>query len=50
MSDAVKKLYPAYEGIESRMKPTMVHLQIYDGAHRLTHWTTFVFLLNVCWP
>ncbi|KAN0137895.1 hypothetical protein V8E53_004379 [Lactarius tabidus] len=30
LSDAVKKLYSAYEGIESRMKPTMVHLQVYD--------------------
>ena len=32
VSDAVKKLYPAYEGIESKMKPTMVHLQVYDGT------------------
>jgi hypothetical protein len=32
LSDAVKKLYSAYEGIESRMKPTMVHLQVYDGT------------------
>jgi len=32
VSDAVKKLYPAYEGIEDRMKPTTVHLQIYDGT------------------
>ncbi|KAH8985537.1 Alpha/Beta hydrolase protein [Lactarius akahatsu] len=32
VSDAVKKLYPAYEGIENRMKPTMVHLQVYDDA------------------
>ena len=38
VSDAVKKLYPAYEGIESRMKPTSVHLQIYDGTHCLAHW------------
>ena len=39
VSDAVKKLYPAYEGIESRMKPTTVHLQIYDG----THWVLVPF-------
>ncbi|KAI9452278.1 Alpha/Beta hydrolase protein [Lactarius psammicola] len=32
VSDAVKKLYPAYDGIESRMKPTTVHLQVYDDA------------------
>ncbi|KAN0137886.1 Alpha/Beta hydrolase fold, partial [Lactarius tabidus] len=32
VSDAVKKLYPAYEGIDSRTKPTMVHLQVYDDA------------------
>jgi acetyl esterase/lipase len=33
VTDAVKKLYPTFEGIESRMKPTMVHFQIYDGMH-----------------
>lgn len=32
VSDAVKKLYPAYEGIESRMKTTTVHLQVYDDT------------------
>ncbi|KAH8985536.1 alpha beta-hydrolase [Lactarius akahatsu] len=32
VSEEVKKLYPAYEGIENRMKPTMVHLQVYDDA------------------
>ncbi|KAH8984794.1 Alpha/Beta hydrolase protein [Lactarius hatsudake] len=32
VSEEVKKLYPAYKGIESRMKPTMVHLQVYDDA------------------
>lgn len=29
--DVVRKLYPAYEGIKSKMKPTMVHLQVYEG-------------------
>ncbi|KAN0137901.1 hypothetical protein V8E53_004385 [Lactarius tabidus] len=28
VSDAVKKLYPTYEGIKTNMKPTMVHLQV----------------------
>ncbi|KAH8985534.1 Alpha/Beta hydrolase protein [Lactarius akahatsu] len=32
VSEEVKKLYPAYEGIENRTKPTMVHLQVYDDA------------------
>ncbi|KAH9066003.1 Alpha/Beta hydrolase protein [Lactarius deliciosus] len=32
VSEEVKKLYPAYKGIENRMKPTMVHLQVYDDA------------------
>ncbi|KAI9441920.1 alpha beta-hydrolase [Lactarius indigo] len=32
VSEEVKKLYPVYEGIESRMKPTTVHLQVYDDA------------------
>ncbi|KAH9165055.1 Alpha/Beta hydrolase protein [Lactarius sanguifluus] len=32
VSEEVKKLYPAYEGIENRMKPTTVHLQVYDDA------------------
>ncbi|KAH8984792.1 alpha beta-hydrolase [Lactarius hatsudake] len=32
VSEEVKKLYPAYEGIENKMKPTMVHLQVYDDA------------------
>ncbi|KAH9020633.1 Alpha/Beta hydrolase protein [Lactarius pseudohatsudake] len=32
VSEEVKKLYPAYKGIESRTKPTMVHLQVYDDA------------------
>lgn len=41
--DAVKKLYPAYEGIESRMKPTTVHLQVYDGTHLTHSGSTFCF-------
>ncbi|KAI0301668.1 hypothetical protein B0F90DRAFT_287335 [Multifurca ochricompacta] len=32
ISEEVKKLYPAYEGIENRMKPTTVHLQVYDDT------------------
>ncbi|KAH9055379.1 hypothetical protein EDB87DRAFT_1333457 [Lactarius vividus] len=32
VSEEVKNLYPAYKGIENRMKPTMVHLQVYDDA------------------
>ncbi|KAI0260170.1 hypothetical protein BC834DRAFT_561739 [Gloeopeniophorella convolvens] len=28
----VKKLYPAFEGIETKMTPTTVHLQVYDDA------------------
>ena len=43
VSDAVKKLYPAYEGIESKMKPTMVHLQVYDGTPPAS---SFFFVLN----
>ena len=42
MSDAVKKLYPAHEAIESKMKPTMVHLQVYDGTPPHTLPTFFV--------
>jgi hypothetical protein len=32
VSDAVRKLYPAYDGLESRMKSTTVHLQVYAGT------------------
>ncbi|KAH9055377.1 Alpha/Beta hydrolase protein [Lactarius vividus] len=32
VSEEVKKLYPAYKGVENRMKPTTVHLQVYDDA------------------
>ncbi|KAI0253635.1 hypothetical protein BJV78DRAFT_1190869 [Lactifluus subvellereus] len=32
VSEEVKKLYPAYEGIEGRIKSTTVHLQVYDDT------------------
>jgi hypothetical protein len=47
VSDEVKKLYPAYEGIESRMKPTMVHLQVYDGRHSSRSPPSFFFCSNL---
>jgi hypothetical protein len=31
--EEVKKLYPALAGVEGRMEPTAVHLQVYDGTH-----------------
>lgn len=34
VSDVVRKLYPIYEGIESMMKPVMVHLQVCDSKLR----------------
>ena len=42
LSDAVRKLYPAYEGIESKMKPTTVHLQVYDGTPPALSYLFFV--------
>jgi hypothetical protein len=32
MSEEAKRLYPALAGVERRMKPTAVHLQVYDGT------------------
>ncbi|KAI0260171.1 hypothetical protein BC834DRAFT_973673 [Gloeopeniophorella convolvens] len=32
LDEDVKKLYPRFQGIESRMQPTAVHLQVYDDA------------------
>ena len=34
VSDVVRKQYPIYEGIESMMKPVMVHLQVCEGKLR----------------
>ena len=31
VSEEAKRLYPALVGVERRMKPTVVHLQVYDG-------------------
>lgn len=31
VSEDVKRFYPAFEGIEDRMRATPVHVQIYDG-------------------
>jgi hypothetical protein len=31
VSEETKRLYPALAGVERRMKPTTVHLQVYDG-------------------
>ena len=45
VSEEVKQLYPAYEGIEGRTKPTTVHLQVYDGTH--LRQLSFFFLPNV---
>jgi hypothetical protein len=46
VSEEMKKLYPAYEGIEGRMKSTTVHLQVYDGTPLLS--MIFIFSrLNV---
>jgi hypothetical protein len=36
VSEEVKRLYPAYEGIEGRMKSSTVHLQVYDGTPLLS--------------
>ena len=32
VSEETKRLYPALAGIEGRLRPTTVHLQVYDGA------------------
>ncbi|KAI9460341.1 hypothetical protein F5148DRAFT_1150733 [Russula earlei] len=32
VSEEAKQLYPALVGVEGRLKPTMVHLQVYDDA------------------
>jgi len=32
VSEETKRLYPALAGVERRMRPTTVHLQVYDGA------------------
>lgn len=32
VSEETKRLYPALAGVEGRIRPTTVHLQVYDGA------------------
>jgi acetyl esterase/lipase len=32
VSEEAKRLYPALAGVERRLKPTAVHLQVYDGT------------------
>ena len=32
VSEGTTRLYPALAGVEGRMRPTTVHLQVYDGA------------------
>jgi hypothetical protein len=32
VSEETKRLYPAVAGVEGRMRPTKVHLQVYDGV------------------
>jgi hypothetical protein len=47
LSVEVKKLYPAYEGVEGRMKSTTVHLQVYDGTHTCRYHFLVFSCLNV---
>jgi len=39
--EETKELYPALVGVEGRMKPTVVHLQVYDGTHPVGHGNPF---------
>jgi hypothetical protein len=36
ISDRVRGIYPVLNGIETRCKPTPVHLQVYDGKSQLS--------------
>jgi hypothetical protein len=46
--EETKELYSALVGVEGRMKPTMVHLQVYDGTHPADYLVRSVATLTGC--